>query len=170
MSVFIILFRYFRSASDYFAQRQDAVASSSSKCFPPSPGSKCKLRTHLVGVTKTAKTASLRAINPKLIDDCDLVNDKLLLSFPKMTTKPHCISQITMRFMNMDPPFEVTVPVNGSLEYLNPFRGHSDSTGRKMLDKFYDLYNFYTRHQKTVDLAQVIPEKSVGNLSVLGVI
>ena len=43
----------------------------------------------LPSVTKTAKTASLRAMNPKLIDDCDLVNDKLLLSFPKMTTKPH---------------------------------------------------------------------------------
>ena len=52
--------------------------------------------THLVRECyQNCHVASLRAMNPKIIDDCDLVNDKLFLSFPSMTTKPHCISQIT---------------------------------------------------------------------------
>ena len=54
------------------------------------------VHTHLVRECyQNCHVASLRAMNPKLSNDCDLVNDKLFLSFPSMTTKPHCISQIT---------------------------------------------------------------------------
>ena len=53
------------------------------------------VHTHLVRECyQNCHVASLRAMNPKLSNDCDLVNDKLF-SFPRMTTKPHCISQIT---------------------------------------------------------------------------
>ena len=120
----------------------------------------------LPSVTKTAKTASLRAMNPKLIDDCDLVNDKLLLSFPKMTTKPHCISQITMRFMNMDPPFEVTVPVNGSLEYLNPFRGPSRCVPMKILMIITFLSLSHYRNVELENIVTPLAEKCLTNFTI----
>ena len=90
----------------------------------------------------------------------------LLLSFPKMTTKPHCISQITMRFMNMDPPFEVTVPVNGSLEYLNPFRGPSRCVPMKILMIITFLSLSHYRNVELENIVTPLAEKCLTNFTI----
>ena len=67
--------------------------------------------------------ASIKTNGLKLIDDCDLVNDDLLLGLPKITTSPHCVTHVTLSFESFDPPLTVATDGQRSVTVPNPVVG-----------------------------------------------